>query len=170
MLTYFKFSRKTGVDETYYFNTTRNLTSSGVLMKYEILPEFVCYCSGTYPNFVNVSSLYTLNPITLADYSSYNVEATGFNLFITFIVFKPWNLTLAAQDTLLFSITNYASLYLTNNSNTLRLDVYSSSNSVTPSATFLFTNYRFKYFAWTTLNVVLTKTVATLQVDGILIQ
>lgn len=69
-----------------------------------------------------------------------------------------------STDQIILTIPNYISLVLTNSSQTLRVNVLDSSNSVVQSVSFA--RFRFRFQFWTAISVSLSQKLASLKVDG----
>ena len=65
VLVYFKFEKDFNYLPTYYNNYLYSSSSSNVLSEYSNEGEFVCYCTGSYPNFLKVSPDFYLNAFDL---------------------------------------------------------------------------------------------------------
>lgn len=64
-LAYFKFQKDFNYQETYFYNASRNFSQSNVAIQYSSEPEFLCYCTASFPAFLKVTSDYRLKSLDL---------------------------------------------------------------------------------------------------------
>lgn len=75
--------------------------------------------------------------------SPQSIDNQGFTLEVWMY---PLNIT-SSSDSLLFSVTNYTDVDLTNNGTSLRLDLYGTDGYIDQAV--VFQNYRFRLLYWT---------------------
>lgn len=77
---YFRFSSTFAFEETYFHNSSKTYSYSGLSIQQSNEPEFVCYCTGTYPNYLNMTTDFILAPINLINTSNNRLDNNGFLL------------------------------------------------------------------------------------------
>lgn len=77
-LAYFKFSKYAMNNDMLYYDATKVYTYTNVAIKNETEAEFVCYCEGTIPNFMNITTDFILKPINFTSMFSTNIDSNGF--------------------------------------------------------------------------------------------
>lgn len=65
ILAYYSFGREFNSYETYYYNSSRNFTTSNVAISYASEPEQVCYCTASYPAILRVGKDFKVRHLDL---------------------------------------------------------------------------------------------------------
>ena len=89
------FQKDFGNAETYYNDPNGLHSSIGVTSSSSSEAEFVCYCTDTYPNFMMMSSSFSLNPFPISNISTQYIDSSGF--YIEFQIF-PLNNQVGTAD------------------------------------------------------------------------
>ena len=76
-LAYYKFSQYAMNNDLLNYDATKTYTYTNVAIKNETEGEFVCYCEGTYPNYVNVTTDFILKASNFSTWSTTTINTYG---------------------------------------------------------------------------------------------
>mmetsp|Transcript_29092 Transcript_29092/g.28104 ORF Transcript_29092/g.28104 Transcript_29092/m.28104 type:complete len:204 (+) Transcript_29092:661-1272(+) len=160
LLAYYAFDSFSGLSNTYYYSGEDTASEGAVLMN-SAESEFVCYCTGTYPNYLQVDDTFTFNPITTF---TATIGEAGYILEFQIFANLP---TIDLPTTMLFEFQDYSQIYLTNNGASLRVDLFELGDTSSPSRSVTFPNFIFRYNVWTDIRISVSTSTVTLTVDGL---
>ncbi|CDW76645.1 UNKNOWN [Stylonychia lemnae] len=163
VLTYLKFGKDTHFQEHSQYYALRNLISSNVNIEYSNEAETVCYCTKPKASFLRIQNTFKLKALDMSPLNG-TLDANG-----TTFIFQIYPIIMtSSDDSVIYSLQQYADIVLTNKSTRLRIDLYNSESQI--QTRLLFSLHQFRFQFWRTYNITIRSNRVILTVDQQVIQ